>query len=177
MRYLRTTGPLAMTDHRLASTACFVLAFGLLSPAAAPVLAQPVSYQGWGVRAGVGDDPDQVLVGLHWHLGDVVPRLRLQPSVELGAGDDHTVLSATLPVHYHFPVDGSLSPYAGGGLLVSFIDRDRPRRGQDSSEIDISPLAVGGVEWRLAGGTTMFVELNLARGDAHDARLWVGWTF
>lgn len=155
----------------------WLLALGLLASLAAPAVAQPVSYEGWGVQAGIGDDPDQVLAGVHWRLGELVPRLRLRPSLELGVGDDHTVLSATLPALYHFPLDAAFSPYAGGGLLVAFIDRDDPGPRRDSNETDISLVVSGGLEWPLTSGNRLFLQLDLAGGDAHDARLWIGWSF
>ena len=47
-----------------------------------------IHLRGWGIRAGLGVDPDQLIVGAHWDLGEIVEHLRLQPNVELGFGDD-----------------------------------------------------------------------------------------
>ena len=54
-------------------------------------------YQGWGVRAGLSNDVDQVVGGAQFNLGDVVTQLRFQPDVQLGLGDDVTTLYGTAP--------------------------------------------------------------------------------
>ncbi|MEE8137956.1 MAG: hypothetical protein V3T81_03655, partial [Thermoanaerobaculia bacterium] len=85
-----------------------------------PVEAAELGLYGWGPRLGVGDNPDQVVVGLHQDLGEFVDRVRLQVSVELGFGDDRTIASVTVPVHYRFRVDQDFVPYLGGGLVLGF---------------------------------------------------------
>jgi hypothetical protein len=163
-----------MSRHRaLPPFAAILLTVAL---AAAPTTAQDLGYRGWGPRLGAGDDPDQVLLGGHVDLGTFVRDLRFQPSLEIGFGDRHTIFSATLPVHWIFRVDGEITPYAGGGLIASFIDRDRPRHGQDGREFDLAPMAAGGIEWQHPVAS-IFLELNLAGGDTHSARLWLGVTF
>lgn len=139
-----------------------------------------IGYYGWGPRVGVGDDPDQILVGIHQDLGEFVENLRFQPSLDLGLGDDHTVISGVVPVHYRFPGRGDAVPYLGGGLVLAWIDRDRPARGRgggDDSEFDISPLVVGGVEWKAGRRGDALLEIQFATGDAHDIKLMFGWIF
>jgi hypothetical protein len=131
---------------------------------------------GWGLRVGVADDPDQVVGGFHLSFGEIVPKLRLQPSLELGSGDDATVLTLTVPVHYRVQVAGALRPYFGGGLLLSSIGRDLPR-GRSEDEFDIGVTLVGGVERSLAGDHALLLELNLGGGEAYDAKVVVGVTF
>jgi len=46
---------------------------------------------GWGPHIGLGGDPDQLLLGLHFDVGRIAPRVRFQPDVELGIGDNHTI--------------------------------------------------------------------------------------
>jgi hypothetical protein len=62
----------------------------LVAPSVA--VAQDLGPRGWGLRAGAASDPDQVLFGVHVDLGEIVPALRLQPSLEVGAGDDLVTL-------------------------------------------------------------------------------------
>jgi hypothetical protein len=150
-------------------SACFL---GLL---ALPTLAEAdLQYRGWGIRAGVGDDPDQGIVGAHWDLGTLTTNLRFMPNFELGFGDDHTIAGVTLPLHYVFPVGGSVAPYAGGGPLLAYIDRDKPRA---DSEFEIALALAFGVEWALKSQNRLFLELDLATGDAHDAKFLFGWTW
>ena len=46
---------------------------------------------GWGLRFGVGDDPDQVIAGAQWDFGEF-KAVHLEPNVELSVGDDHLTL-------------------------------------------------------------------------------------
>ena len=140
-----------------------------------------LGFYGWGPRLGVGDDPDQIIIGLHQDFGEFVERVRFQPNFELGLGDDHTIASITLPVHYRFAVEASVVPYVGGGLLVAYIDRDLPSghkgKGGDDSGLDLAPVVVGGIEWRMGKSSDMLLELTVAGGDSHDAKILVGWIF
>ncbi len=151
------------------------LAFCLLIGAAP--LAAEMGFYGWGPRLGVGDDPDQILVGVHQDFGEFVKNLRFQPSLDLGLGDDHTVVSLVVPVHYRFPGRSSATPYVGGGPLIAWIDRDRPRRGGGDSDLEITLLLAGGVEWPVSEAGDILLELQIPGADAHDAKLFVGWIF
>lgn len=130
---------------------------------------------GWGFRLGLADDPDQFVIGVHQDLGEIVENLRLQPSLEAGFGDDHTIVSGTIPVHYRFDTPASVTPYVGGGLRVDWIDRETRRR--DDSELELSPVAIGGAEWKLGKTSDLFLELHLSPGDGHEAKVVVGWMF
>ena len=142
----------------------------------APALAE-MGFYGWGPRLGAGDDPDQILIGIHQDFGEIVENLRFQPSLDVGFGDDHTLVSAVLPVHYRFSSRSDTTPYLGGGLLLAWIDHDHPGRGGGDSDFEIAPLLVGGVEWRVRKTADALLELQLPGGDAHDAKLLVGWIY
>lgn len=135
-----------------------------------------MGFYGWGFRLGLADDPDQFVAGFQQDLGEIAEHLRFQPSLELGLGDDHTIVSATIPVHYRFETSASVTPYLGGGARLAWIDRDRPRGGDDN-ELEISPVLVGGAEWKLGKSTDLLLELHLGGGDAHEAKIIVGWMF
>lgn len=144
----------------------------------APALAGD-RLQGWGPRVGLSSDPDQAIGGVHWNLGTGHDQLRLAPNVQVGFGDDHTILEGTVPVHWMFnKVEADFTPYAGGGLAIAWIDRDLPPNSKaDDTEVELALKAIGGLEWRLSGGTDFFVELNLEFGDIHDFQAVAGWTF
>ncbi len=133
--------------------------------------------RGWGPRVGLADSPDQVVGGVHFDLGDIVDRLRFEPNFELGVGDDFTTLSGTAPVHYLFPVNANVQPYAGGGVTLAWFNHDDgPGRGDDD-DVELGVKAIGGVQWRLRSGNDFFLELNLGFGDIHDVQAMAGWTF
>jgi hypothetical protein len=150
------------------------LALALFAALAPPAAAQHLGVGSVGLRAGFGDDPDQVLFGFTFDLGEVAPRLRLQPSIDYGAGD-HDIDSWSLlaPVHYRFPPLGAFNPYAGGGLHLAYLDAGGPSR-RDRSDFDIAPVAVGGFDFplgRKTGLQRLSLELELGGGEAYDARV------
>lgn len=108
--------------------------------------------------------------------GRITPRVRFQPDVELGIGDDFVILGFTAPVHYRFPVTGDVLPYAGGGVTIGFVDWDSHGHG-DSSDTEAAIDLIGGVEWQLRSGSLFFVEADILVGNLQDFQLIAGWTF
>ncbi len=163
--------------RRTVSALVVVLAAILPALAQQPRSQQGLHLVGWGPRVGVASDPDQIVGGVQFDLGEIVPNLRFVPNAEIGLGDDHTILSVTAPVHYRFRVDAPLTPYVGGGLVVGFVDRDLPEPVRDDRSIEIGAKAIGGVEWRLRGGARFALELDLHASDVYDAQVMTSWTF
>jgi opacity protein-like surface antigen len=137
--------------------------------------------RGWGPRVGLASDPDQFLVGVHIDAGRLAPRVRFQPDVELGFGDEFFLLGFTAPVHYRFEVNGNVKPYAGGGVTLGYVNVDIPEPledlGVDDDDIEFAIDIIGGVEWALRSGNLFFVEFDILAGDLHDFQLVGGWTF
>ncbi len=125
----------------------------------------------WGPRVGVGLDPDQFIMGVHFRPGPIANDLYLQPNVQLGVGDDVTLFSVAVPLHYHFDTSFSAKPYAGGGVSMGVWSGD----GDDDFEVSID--LVGGLEWTLNSGNLFFTELKFGLGDLHDVELIGGWMF
>jgi len=137
-----------------------------------------LGWQSWGLRAGVTDDADQVVGGAHFNLGEVANDLRLQPDVQLGSGDDVTTLYGTVPVYYRFDRARGMTPYAGGGLALGWVDADNPNGTQgDNTSFEVGAKVTGGLEWPRQSGQAFFVELSLGIGDIYDAQVVAAWTF
>ena len=153
----------------------------LLALIAAPAAAQHLGVATAGLRAGLGDDPDQAVFGFAFDLGEVAPRLRLQPSLDFATGDDgFESVGLLVPVHYRFPPLGAFNPYAGGGLQLAYLDFGDRGQQQNQSDFDIAPVAVGGFEFPLGRGTglqRLSVELEVGGGNAYDARVLFGVMF
>jgi hypothetical protein len=133
-------------------------------------------FYGWGPHIGVAGDPDQLVVGLHFDVGRIAQRVRFQPDLELGLGDNHTIFSFTLPAHYLFRTRTEIGPYLGGGVMIGLDDRDRPAP-RDDTDVEIGIALTGGLEWRTEHGDRFFLELNLLAGDLHDFQAVGGITF
>jgi hypothetical protein len=154
--------------------------FALFLLAGTPSFSQDLGFRGWGVRGGLSDNPDQVVVGVQTDFGEFIPRLAFRPHLDLGLGDDTTVIALGVPVLYRLPIEGSFTLYGGGGLIVGLIDKDDEdgglRRDDDGNEVDISPLLAGGVEWPIGRGD-LGIELNAAGGDLPRVKLLGVWSF
>jgi len=124
-----------------------------------------IRFDGWGIRAGLSSDPDQVYGGVHLNLGEFTKDVRFRPSVEVGFGDDRTLVQMLAEVHYVFSTFQALKPYAGAGLGLTYVNYDDGHPG-DGSDTGGSLNAIGGVETELKQGMTLFFELKV--GLAHD---------
>lgn len=153
--------------------------FALFLLAGTPSFSQDLGFRGWGVRGGLSDNPDQVVLGVQTDFGEFIPRLAFRPHLDLGLGDDTTVIALGVPALYRLPIEGSFTLYGGGGLIVGLIDEDEDddvRREDDGNEVDISPLLAGGIEWPIGRGD-LGVELNAAGGDLPRVKLLGVWNF
>ena len=143
--------------------------------AATPGLAQrPFGVYGAGPRVGFTINPDQVHFGGHLDMGDFAPRLMLFPNIEIGIGDDRTVVSTAFELDYRFRDDwGSWNPYIGGGIGPRFVSRDF---GRDDTEVGLA--IQGGITRRLTSQPGFFfLELKLGLVDYPDAKFTAGWSF
>jgi opacity protein-like surface antigen len=124
-----------------------------------------IGFGGWGIRAGLSSDPDQVYGGVHFNLGEFTENVRFRPSVEVGFGDDRTLVQMAAEVHYVFSKFHSWKPYAGAGLGLTYVNYDNGHPGDDS-DTGGSLNAIGGVETELKQGMKLFFEFKL--GLAHE---------
>ena len=142
---------------------------------------QPAGSMGlrsWGLRAGLSVDPDQVVGGIQWDIGRIVPNLRLQPNLELGLGDDTITLFGSLPVHYLFHIRSAVTPYAGAGVSVGIVDRDLPAsKGGGDTSLEAGLRLIGGLEWKMKSGKPFAVEMNIGIGDVADFQVKAAWSF
>jgi hypothetical protein len=147
--------------NRIRMSALLAMAFGLcLSTSAA---AQTTV----GVRAGASIDPDQFYFGGHVETPPIADRVRFRPNVEVGLGNDLTLIAFNVELAYHFPPRRDWHFYAGGGPALNVIDT--------SSETD----AAGGVNAMIgvAHERGLFFELKLGFIDSPDVKIGVGYTF
>ena len=180
-----------MNKRRIAGLALLLLLSflpGLAAAQSSGSVGSGIGLRGWGLRAGIGVDPDQGLFGLQWDLGEFTRNLRFQPDVEVGLGDDVLTAYATAPVHYVFDVDGSFRPYAGGGIALGLVSVDDDGEGNpfgngngndddDDTEFEAGARAIGGLQWERANGKPFAIEANFGVGDVHDFQVKVWWNW
>jgi hypothetical protein len=81
-----------------------------------------VQAQGLGVVAGVSADPDQFYFGVGYETAELLERLRFRPNLEVGVGDEVTLITANFEFAYRIPIQRKpWSVYVGGGpaLVIS----------------------------------------------------------
>lgn len=108
-----------------------VITTAALLGGASPSFAQGI---GIGVRAGASVDPDQFYLGAHVETGAIVNRVHLRPNLEIGFGDDVTLVAVNIEAVYRFPLHQSpWTVYGGGGPAINYYnfdeDRDSDTRG------------------------------------------------
>lgn len=153
--------------------AIFWALFGILITSQTAHAQRAFGVHGWGPRAGVSIDPDQIHLGAHLDLGDLAEHLVLLPNIEVGMGDNATILTAMFEVDYRFQENwGSWRPYVGGGIGPVFLWVN------DFSSTEFGLTIQGGITRRLKGRPGLFfIELKLGLSDAPDMKFSVGWLF
>ena len=132
------------------------------------VLTSPASAQDGGVRGGLSVDPDQFYFGGHLETSPLVDRLYFRPNLELGLGDDVTLLSANMEFVYKFPSRSGWSIYAGAGPALNIYMVD-----DADSDTDAGLNLLVGVE----KSSGLFFEFKIGAIDSPDVKFGVGWTF
>lgn len=134
---------------------------------------------GWGLRGGITFDPDQVHVGAHFDGGELFRNGVFVPNVEIGFGDNITLIALNPELVYQFDrrSRSGWGFYVGGGLGINFWSWDDDHIGHDDSDTDLGLNILGGINRRLRGGDTFFIELKLGLADSPDAKITAGLTF
>ena len=129
-----------------------------------PAAAQDVAP---GVQAGVSIDPDQVYFGGHIETSPLVDRLRFRPNVEVGIGDDLTLVGINFEFTYAFTANRPWNLYAGAGPAVNWYDYD------EGSETEAGFNFIVGAKHR----NGLFFEIKIGTMDSPDVKFGVGYTF
>lgn len=139
-------------------------------------LPTPVSAQeGAGFRFGVSVDPDQFYFGGHLGLGPIVEELWFRPNVEVGVGNDRTLVGLNGEFVYWFPLAGRRwDLYAGAGPALNFIrfDRDRPVPREDTAVEGGFNILIGA-----AHRNGFFTEIKVGALHSPEFKFGIGFTF
>lgn len=147
---------------RWVSGLSFLLGLVVFSPAAA-------FAQDGGVRAGISVDPDQFYFGGHLETSPLIDRLYFRPNVEVGLGDDVTLIAVNMEFVYKFTSRRPWNLYAGAGpaLNIAMVD------GVDGADTDAGLNMLVGVEQSRG----LFFEFKFGVVDSPNFKFGVGWTF
>ena len=120
-----------------------------------------------GIQGGVSLDPDQVYFGGHIETSPLVDRLRFRPNLDIGLGDNLTLIAFNFEFTYTFPSSRPWNLYAGGGPAMNWLDFD------SGSETEAGFNILGGAKHR----DGMFFEIKIGVADSPNLKFGVGYTF
>jgi hypothetical protein len=138
-----------------------------------------------GVRAGVGLDPEVILIGLQAQVGPIfTPNLSFRPSVDFGFGELTSLFALNGDFIYRLPISGRQgrwSAYAGGGPGFTFLHQNlnttsggkRIDFGEFHSSTGLNVL--GGLQYR--GGMFAEIRTSVYAEPAPTLRLIFGYNF
>jgi hypothetical protein len=147
---------------------------------AAPAAHAASSFTTIGPHFGFSSDPSQLVFGGHLGFGNVAPDLDFVPSLDVGVGDNVTVISVNGDFHYRFHVSGARwQPYAGAGVaLHTYSYNDNwPHGVSGGSDTVGSGNLVFGADVPTDSGSRFYVEGRLALADGPTFKALAGWSF
>jgi len=134
---------------------------------AAPARAQAHA----GVRAGVSVDPDQFFFGGHVETAPVADHLTFRPNVEIGVGDDVTLIALNFEFAYWLQMRRShpWSVYVGAGPAANIYSFNRGR----GSDVE------GGLNFFIGAQHRdgLFTEFKVGALDSPSVKFTVGYAF
>jgi hypothetical protein len=128
----------------------------------------PAAAQGPGIRGGIAVDPDQFYFGGHYETSPLVDSLYFRPNVEVGIGDDLTLIGVNMEFVYKFTTRRPWNIYAGAGPALNII---MPDDGDTNTDAGFNIMV--GVEQ----SSGLFFEFKIGAIDSPDFKFGVGWTF
>jgi hypothetical protein len=131
----------------------------------------PALAQDGGIRGGISVDPDQFYFGGHLETSPLVDRLYFRPNVEIGFGDDLTLIAANMEFVYKFSTRRAWNFYAGGGPALNIYMFDNGGDNDSNTEAGLNFL--GGVE----ASSGLFFEFKVGAIDSPDFKFGVGYTW
>jgi hypothetical protein len=130
--------------------------------------AAPANAQTFGVRVGASADPDQFFFGGHYETKPLMKNLTFRPNIEIGVGDDVTLVAFNIEFAYWIDLDNKpWKLYVGGGPAAIVADAD------DNTDLHGGFNLMIGAQHR--GG--LFGEFKVGLIDSPDVKFTVGYVF
>jgi len=138
----------------------------LFASLAAPAAAQTTTYS-YGFRVGASVEPDQFYFGAHAETAPLIDNLHFRPNVEIGVGNDVTLVGINFELAYKFPTQQAWRPYAAAGPALNIVRSHGESDAQGGFNIAL------GIEHR--GG--LFAEVKVGAMDSPDFKFGIGFRF
>lgn len=128
-----------------------------------------------GLRLGYTswEDVGQVHFGAHWRMGEVAENVSLTPNLEVGLGDNLTVLALNGDLTWSFSemVSAPWGLYGGGSLGLIWVD---PDGGSSDSNLGLSLL--GGLTRHFDNGHDAMLEVRVGVLDSPGLKVTLGYS-
>jgi hypothetical protein len=139
-----------------------------------------------GVRAGVGLDPELLMLGVHAQVGPFFNSdIFLRPNVEFGFGEVTALFGLNLEAIYRLPItsrQGRWTSYVGAGPGFNFLHQNFDKTTNSGKRIDFGNFhsdtglnILGGLRYR--SGTFMELKTSVYTDSAPTLRFIVGYNF
>jgi len=149
------------------STVALVALLAFSQEAAAQQAVPVLGSAHWGVRGGIGAEPDQGVFGVHLESAPLLTGLTFKPNVEVGIGDDDDSLDVNMEFAYHMPFQKTdWAVYIGGGPAAIFAFETEPNLRSGIA------LMVG-----LEKGKKWMFEVKVGDGSSSRLKLTAGYNF
>jgi hypothetical protein len=142
-----------------------------------PAAASAGSFTYYGPQLGFSQGPDQFVIGGHLKWNAVAPSLDFVPGVDLGLGDNATVVSMNGDFHYKLATGSSWQPYVGGGVGLHFESVENQRNNTSTNETRTGGHLILGAGVPTQGSSRFFTELKIGFGDSPDMKVLAGWNY
>jgi len=139
--------------------------FVIASFLVATFYALPAAAQEIGVRAGASANPDQFYFGGHGETPALFDRLHFRPNIEIGVGNNVTLVAFNIEFAYHIPTGRNWYTYVGAGPALNMIRFN----GNTNSEGGFNLLL--GVQHN----SGLFAEIKAGLADSPDFKVGVGY--
>jgi hypothetical protein len=134
--------------------------------------AVPAAAQDPGVRVGVSVDPDQFYFGGHVESGPIYEELRFRPNIEVGFGDNITLVALNGEFIWPFELENNNNiVYIGMGPAINIYSFDIGMTNDTEVEPGLNFLV--GFEF----GPGYFAELKVGAIDSPDVKFGFGYTW
>ena len=120
------------------------------------------------------DGISQMHFGAHAKLSDLFPNVQFTPNIEMGFGDDLTLVTLQGDLSYRFTelVSFPWELYGGGCLALNYL---KPANFDSDFQLGLSALA--GISKALNNGDELLLETRFGILDSPDFKLTLGYTF
>ena len=152
-----------------------ILALAILVMIPAASFAGP--FAAYGPHVGFSSGPDQFVIGGQLQWGNVAPSLDFVPGIDLGFGDNSTLVSLNGDFRYRLDTRTRWQPYLGGGVGIHFISFNSAGPGPDRSDTVAGGHFIAGADVATQNRSRFFLEMKLGFADSPDFKALAGWSF